>query len=147
MSQELLTETLTSMDEAAKHAYIGHIINEYTMGWGMVDELRAYIYGLPSSELAEHVIGGLTKKDVELDWDRLTKKSALAAVTEDETFILPPLPNTLFTRDSSCWIYNGVSINPMYYPARRLESINIEVIYRGHPMFRGSEIRTIGIRP
>src|SRR4029078_5654279 len=49
--------------------------------------------------------------------------------------ILHPLHNTLFTRDSSCWIYGGVSINPMFWPARRLEAINVAAIYRYHPMF------------
>ena len=53
--------------------------------------------------------------------------------------MLPPLPNTLFTRDSSCWIYNGVSINPMYWPARRREAYNVAAIYRAHPMFSGAE--------
>ena len=51
-------------------------------------------------------------------------------------FVLPPLPNTLFMRDSSCWIYNGVSVNPMYWPARRREAFNMLAIYRYHPMFR-----------
>jgi len=55
------------------------------------------------------------------------------------TFLLPPLPNTLFTRDSSCWIYGGVSVNPMYWPARRRESLNMLVIYRCHPMFKDKE--------
>ena len=59
-----------------------------------------------------------------------------AALDDTSTFILPPLPNTLFTRDSSCWMYGGVSINPMYWPARRLEAINVAAIYRAHPMFQ-----------
>ena len=50
---ELLTETLASVDEATKRAYVGRIVNEYTVGWGMVDELRAYIYDLPPAEPAE----------------------------------------------------------------------------------------------
>ena len=58
-----------------------------------------------------------------------------AAVDDESIFVLPPLPNTLFTRDSSCWIYGGVSINPMYWPARRLEAYNVAAIYRYHPMF------------
>ncbi len=58
-----------------------------------------------------------------------------AALEDTSTFVLPPLPNTLFTRDSSCWIYGGVSINPMYWPARRLEAYNVAAIYRYHPMF------------
>ncbi len=49
------------------------------------------------------------------------------------------MPNTLFTRDSSCWIYGGVSINPMYWPARRREAYNMAAIYRGHPMFRDAD--------
>ena len=53
--------------------------------------------------------------------------------------MLPPLPNTLFTRDSSCWIYGGVSINPMYWPARRLEAYNVAAIYRYHPMFADAD--------
>ena len=53
--------------------------------------------------------------------------------------MLPPLPNTLFTRDSSCWIYGGVSVNPMYWPARRREAYNVAAIYKAHPMFSGTE--------
>ena len=53
--------------------------------------------------------------------------------------MLPPLPNTLFMRDSSCWIYNGVSINPMYWPARRREAYNMAAIYRAHPMFADAD--------
>ena len=51
-------------------------------------------------------------------------------------FVLPPLPNSLFTRDSSCWIYGGVSINPMFWPARRREAYNMAAIYRAHPRFK-----------
>ena len=53
--------------------------------------------------------------------------------------MLPPLPNTLFTRDSSCWIFGGVSINPMFWPARRLEAFNVATIYRYHPMFADAD--------
>ena len=58
-----------------------------------------------------------------------------AALDDKETFVLPPLPNSLFSRDSSCWIFNGVSVNPMYWPARRREALNLFAIYRYHPMF------------
>lgn len=50
--------------------------------------------------------------------------------------MLTPLPNHLFQRDNSAWIYDGVSINPMAKPARRRESINSRVVYDFHPMFR-----------
>ena len=42
-------------------------------------------------------------------------------------------------RDSSCWIYGGVSVNPMFWPARRRESFNMAAIYRAHPMFKGAD--------
>ena len=49
--------------------------------------------------------------------------------------MLPPLPNLLFQRDPSSWIYGGVTINPMTKPARRPETAIMEAIYRFHPMF------------
>lgn len=54
-------------------------------------------------------------------------------------FIMKPLPNHLFTRDTSCWIYNGVSINPMAKPARQRETNNLRAIYRWHPQFAGGD--------
>ncbi len=90
--------------------------------------------------LARHLIGGLTVGESGLDLATLKKTSLIAAAVDDDgIFILPPLPNTLFMRDSSCWIYGGVSINPMYWPARRRESFNMAAIYRGHPMFKGAD--------
>ena len=54
-------------------------------------------------------------------------------------FVIPPVPNTLFQRDPSCWIYNGVTVNPMFWPARRRESLNMLTIYRYHPMFQAAK--------
>lgn len=53
--------------------------------------------------------------------------------------MLLPLPNQLFTRDTSCWIYNGVTLNPMYWPARRQETLNIATIYKFHPDFQAAK--------
>ena len=69
-----------------------------------------------------------------------------AALEDTSQFVLPPLPNTLFTRDSSCWIYGGVSVNPMYWPARRREAYNVAAIYKAHPMFAGAGASTSGTR-
>ena len=57
------------------------------------------------------------------------------------SFILPPLPNTLFTRDTSCWIYGGVSLNPMHWTARRQETLLAAAIYRFHPQFAGQDFK------
>jgi arginine deiminase len=53
--------------------------------------------------------------------------------------LLPPLPNFLFQRDPSCWIFDGVTLNPMTKLARKPETMIMEVIYRFHPMFADEE--------
>ena len=96
--------------------------------------------GCRASSWPRHLIGGLTVAESGLDLGRLRSRSVIAAAVDDESlFVLPPLPNTLFTRDSSCWIYGGVSVNPMYWPARRLEAYNVAAIYRYHPMFADAD--------
>jgi len=53
--------------------------------------------------------------------------------------VLPPLPNHLFQRDNSCWLYHGVSVNLMAKPARQRESLHSRAVYRYHPMFAPAE--------
>ena len=54
-------------------------------------------------------------------------------------FIIPPVPNTLFQRDPSCWIYNGVTVNPMFWPARQPETLLQRAVYKFHPRFKGAD--------
>jgi len=132
---DLLAETLAS-SETARRLVIDQVATEYTVGWALVDEIRAFLWKLQPDILARYLIGGLTAGETNLDWKKFARISLHAAGMEDDnTFLLPPLPNTLFTRDSSCWIFNGVSVNPMYWPARRRESLNMFAIYNYHPMF------------
>jgi arginine deiminase len=134
--QNLLAETLKANDEA-RHLIIEQVATEYTVGWALVDEVRRFLLDLEPASLSKHLIGGLTAGETNLDWRKFARISLHAAALEDlNIFLLPPLPNTLFTRDSSCWIFDGVSTNPMYWPARRRESLNMYVIYRYHPMFK-----------
>jgi arginine deiminase len=133
--QTLLAETLAASDEA-KLKLLELAASEFTVGVSMVDEVRAVLGSLSPEQLATHLIGGLTVAESGLDLESLRDRSVIAAAVDDPSmFVLPPLPNTLFTRDSSCWIYGGVSVNPMYWPARRLEAYNVAAIYRYHPMF------------
>jgi arginine deiminase len=137
--QDLLAETLAASDEA-RLALIDVVIDQSTVGWALVDELRTLLAGLPPDRLARHLIGGLTIAELDPDWRRFRDVSLIAAgLEDDDTFVLPPLPNSLFTRDSSAWIFGGVSVNPMYWPARRRESLNLLTIYRYHPLFQRSE--------
>jgi arginine deiminase len=136
---DLLTEALAASDDA-RQRLIELVASEYTVGWSLVDEVRALLADLKPDQLAKHLIGGLTVAEAGLDPAQVSRVSLIGAALDDpSTFILPPLPNTLFTRDSSCWIYHGVSINPMYWPARRREAYNVAAIYRGHPMFAGAD--------
>jgi arginine deiminase len=135
---DLLAEALAATDEGRRRL-IELAASEYTVGLSLVDEVRAILWEMKPDQLAKHLIGGLTVAESGLELGRLKELSLPAAALDDlSAFVLPPLPNTLFTRDSSCWIYGGVSINPMYWPARRLEAYNVAAIYRAHPMFAGA---------
>jgi arginine deiminase len=137
--QTLLAEALAASDEG-RNRLIEVAASEYTVGLSLVDEVRAALAAMNPDVLATHVIGGLTVAESGLDVAKYRSSSLPAAALDDESmFVLPPLPNTLFTRDSSCWIYGGVTINPMFWPARRLEAYNVAAIYRYHPMFRDAE--------
>ena len=132
---ELLAEALAASDEG-RQRLIELVASEYTVSWSLVDEVRSLLANLKPDQLAKHLIGGLTVAEAGLDLAKVASTSLIGAALDDTSaFVLPPLPNTLFTRDSSCWIYNGVSINPMYWPARRREAYNVAAIYRAHPMF------------
>jgi arginine deiminase len=132
---DLLAEALNASDEGRRRL-IELAASEYTVGLSLFEEVRAALDAMLPDQLAGHLVGGLTVAESGLALKKVKGSSLIAAaLTEASAFVLPPLPNTLFTRDSSCWIYDGVSINPMYWPARRLEAYNVAAIYRYHPMF------------
>ena len=136
--RDLLSETLT-LSEEARQEIVKHVVTERTVGASVLDEIRAYLLEMNPDDLATHLIGGLEWREMEgLDLSH----SLMARIGPDTSFVLPPLPNSLFTRDSSSWIYNGVSLNPMYFPVRRLETVNVELIYRNHPLFKDVDFET-----
>jgi arginine deiminase len=98
----------------------------------MMSELRAWMDELPSVQLAAYLLGGLATDDLPF------KSSGLfGSYLSHHGFILPPLPNALFTRDNSAWIFGGVSVNPMHWAARRPETLLNTAIYKFHPKFAG----------
>jgi arginine deiminase len=82
-----------------------------------------------AKDVADFLIGGITKRDL-AEGEGLTYESA-----DLSDMLLPPLPNFLFQRDRSSWIYDGVTLNPMAKRARRPGTVFMEAIYRWHPMF------------
>jgi arginine deiminase len=86
---------------------------------------------MPAAELATKLTGGVTVQELP---DEM--RSAIGPALGQTDFVLPPLPNQLFTRDPSAWLFGGVTLNPMFWPARQLETLNVEAIYRFHPRFR-----------
>ena len=104
------------------------------VGLGLAQELRSWLEGQEPRKLAEYLIGGVSGADLAANG-----ASELGKIFNDfigeSSFILPPLPNTQFTRDNSCWIYGGVVLSPMYWPARRQETLLTTAIYKVHPDF------------
>ena len=132
---DLLAQTL-EVPEARQYV-LDRVVNENTNGPSAAEPLRALAQGLSGAELAEVLVAGITKAEL-LERTSCPDSLVLASMDDDD-LLLPPLPNHLFTRDTSCWIYNGVSINSMMMPARQRETINYEAIYRWHPLFAGSD--------
>ncbi len=141
---DLLAEALAASEAGLQRA-IELVASEYTVGWSLVDEVRSFLSTMKADVLARHLVGGLTIGEMEEMGFDLPKYRQIslgaAAIDEQGYFVIPPVPNTLFQRDPSCWIYNGVTVNPMYWPARRREALNMAAIYRFHPMFQDAEFQ------
>jgi arginine deiminase len=109
------------------------------VGVGLIDDTRAYLETLEPRQLAEYLIGGLATSDLPDDY-----RSGYIALARESTgvreYLMPPLPNTLYTRDTTCWLYGGVTLNPLYWPARHDETLLMKAIYEFHPDFVGATV-------
>ena len=130
----LLAEVVTIPE--AKKWILDNQVTPNQVGLGLVDEVRSYLEGLQPRDLAETLIGGLSTVEFPetIGGEMLELVRDAAGVSE---YLLPPLPNTLYTRDTTCWIYGGVTLNPLYWPARHEETILTTSIYKFHPRFAG----------
>ena len=97
-------------------------------------EARPWLDEMPSKKLAEQLIGGIVPSELPF-----ANEGIFSTYTDDDGFVLAPLPNSTFTRDTTCWIYGGVTLNPMFWPARRPETLLTTAIYRFHPFFAEKE--------
>jgi arginine deiminase len=129
---DLLAETLA--EEPARKELLDRVVTVDAFGAGLAPELRAWFDSLPARELVRYLIGGVIPEDLPFQPEGL-----VGASFHPTAFVLPPLPNQMFMRDTSAWMYGGVSINPMAFPARRRETMHLETVYRRHPMFAAVE--------
>jgi len=132
---EMLAETLK--DKAARAWVLDRRITVNDVGLGASRFLRPWLDEMHAAQLAEHLIGGIAILDIpKSEWSTM-----LADAYGGTDFLVPPVPNTLFQRDPSCWIYNGVTCNPMYWPARKPETLLQRAVYKFHPRFKGADFK------
>ena len=129
--EQLLAEALANPE--AKEWVCGHVLSERQVGITASARGREWVGSAEPALVAEFLIGGITRADVTQDAGLVWESADPAGM------LLPPLPNFLFQRDPSCWIFGGVTINPMAKPARVPETMLMEAVYRFHPMFTAGE--------
>jgi len=127
---DLLAATMA--DPVARTWLLDRKLGPGTVDAELAAQLRPWLEALPALQLAEHMIGGLARAELPFEPEGL-----LARCISATKFLLPPLPNTLFSRDSSCWVGQGVVLCPMHWPARRQETLLTAAVYRFHPLFAG----------
>ncbi|MEU3073290.1 arginine deiminase [Streptomyces laurentii] len=134
---DLLAETM-ALPEARTWLLDRKIVpNE--VGLGLVDDTRAYLDSLAPRLLVEYLIGGLSVTDLPED----SRPGYVALAREGHgarEYLMPPLPNSLYTRDTTCWLYGGVTLNPLYWPARHGETLLMKAIYTFHPDYRDATV-------
>jgi arginine deiminase len=121
-------------DSSARQWITERKFSENQIGIGVIDELSSWFSGLPSDQMAEFLVGGIAMHDVPFK-----TQGMFGLYLGPEGLIVPPLPNMIFTRDTSTWIYGGVTLNPMHWAVRRQETLLTAAIYRFHSRFKGSD--------
>ena len=127
---DLLTETLEQADARA------HAIEEALRDLDLGDTMRGYLEGLLAdaspAELTTYLTAGIRNDEVRGGFGLVT------SMLSYDDFLIDPLPNLLFTRDSSVWVRDRVAITSLAMPARKRETELTELIYTRHPRFVGT---------
>lgn len=132
--QDLLAEVL-KLDPAARSFVLDRRINANYVGPGLMEAMRPWLDEMDGEKLARHLLGGIVFADLPSDITSPLMRQSMAG----SEFLLQPVPNALFQRDSSCWIFNGVTCNPMFWPARKPETLYQRTVYKYHPLFRDAD--------
>ena len=130
--QNLLAEALEVPE--AKAEVVDHTAGDSTLGPALAARVRDYLDDLSPSGLATTLIAGLAHGE-------LPGASGLVwALSAENDFVVPPLPNVLFTRDSSVWLGDRVAVTSPSMPARRREAWLTDAIFRHHPRFANTPV-------
>jgi arginine deiminase len=129
---DLLTEALGS--GAARMHGISAAVDSRRLGLPLAHELAAYLRTLDAGALAQVLTAGMTFTELPL---ARSEMSLVRRMHHGGDFVIEPLPNLLFTRDSSFWIGPRVAITSLALPARMRETSLTDLIYAHHPRFLG----------
>lgn len=127
---QLLADVLNT--DEGRAFVVDRVITAQTVGAQLVGPLRDLAEGIDGARMADLFIGGIIKKDLALPqgtslyWEYL----------DDYDFVLTPLPNHLFQRDNTAFVYDGLSVHPMAKPARQRETVHSRAIWNFHPLFK-----------
>ncbi|AEE46210.1 arginine deiminase [Cellulomonas fimi] len=134
---DVLTATLRV--PGARDWVLDRVLTPDTVGLGLVDPARAYLETLDARALATRLFGGLSAADLAevSDADHL---ALVRTAHHGREYLLRPLPNMLYTRDTTSWLYGGVTLNPLYWPARHDETLLMKAVYLFHPAFTGAHV-------
>ena len=128
---DLLAQTLELA--AAREFVLDRLCTVDAFGPSFAPYLHDFLSAQASERLAELLIGGIVPEDLAGP----ASPSLYADTLDADGFLVTPVPNTLFPRDSSAWIYGGVNVNVMAKKARVRETDHVRAIYRFHPLFAG----------
>jgi arginine deiminase len=129
---DLLTEALAS--GAARMQGIAAAVDSRRLGLPLAQELSKYLRTLEAETLARVLMAGMTFNELPFHEGEL---SLVRRMHHGGDFVIDPLPNLLFTRDSSFWIGPRVAITSLALPARMRETSLTDLIYAHHPRFLG----------
>ena len=130
---DLLVEALAS--GAARMQGITAAVDSSRLGSALAQELSAYLRGVAPGELAQVLMAGMTF--TELPFGAREDSSLVRRMHRGSDFVIDPLPNLMFTRDSSFWIGPRFAITSLALPARARETSLTDLIYAHHPRFLG----------
>jgi arginine deiminase len=130
---QLLAETLAVPE--ARDELIASVLDDRRLGDALRERVAEYLTDQDAPRLADVLMAGLAHEEMKPGPGGLVYQ-----MMERHDFVIDPLPNLLFTRDSSVWVRDRVAVTSLAMPARARETTLTRAIYRYHPRFTGTEL-------